>query len=443
MPEIVLDYRPRKHFAPFHNNEKRWAIIVAHRRAGKTVATIRHLERACLQSTRPNPRFAYIAPLYKQAKDVAWQYLRDGAAPLVPFGAKINESELRVDYPNGGRVRLYGADKPDSLRGIYLDGVVLDEAADMRPELWSSVLRPALADREGWAVFIGTPKGRDTFYERWRDAQAHPEEWYALELRASRTGILKDTELAAAKSAMSESEYNREFECSFDEPDVAQFISSNVCMEAQNRQAVRFKPVLMGVDPARFGNDRTCILVRKGDEIPEIKRFRGLDGPDVVGQVALMADHHRPDKIFVDANGLGGPICDYLQKLNWPVFPVQAGGKSFYPDRYGNKRVEMWATMKDWVTQFGVLPDDRELIDDLVAPTYHFDASNRMMLEKKDDMKSRGLPSPDSGDALAMTFAFPISAGDEVNAAYNNRSRVVVHTKPPLQRPKTQTRRWV
>lgn len=443
MREIVLDYYPRKQFKMFHGSEKRWNIIVAHRRAGKTVATIRHLERAALTSNRENPRYAYIAPLYKQAKDVAWQYLKDGAAPLVQFGAKINESELRVDYPNGGRVRLYGADRPDSLRGIYLDGVILDEAADMRPEIWSSVLRPALADREGWAVFIGTPKGRDSFYERWREAQANPQDWFALELRASRTGILPETELAAARAAMSEAEYNREFECSFDEPDVAQFIAYSTCMASQEREAIRKTPLVIGVDPARFGDDRTCLLVRAGDEIIDIKRYRGLDGPDVVGQVALMADTYKPDKIFVDGAGLGGPICDYLRKLAWPVLEVQAGAKSFQPERYGNKRVEMWATMREWIVNHGVLPDDRELIDDLVAPTYHFDAGHRMFLEKKEDMKKRGLPSPDSGDALALTFAFPVAdAGLHGNAHYANRA-IKVLTKASQKQPTRQRRPWL
>lgn len=432
MPQITLDYRPRKQFLPFHNSEKRWNVIVAHRRAGKTVACVRHLERAALLCQRPNPRFAYIAPLYKQAKDVAWTYLRDGAAPLVQHGAKIHESELRIDYPNGGRVRLYGADRPDSLRGIYLDGVVLDEAADMRPEIWTSVIRPALADREGWAIMIGTPKGRDMFYEFWRQAQSRPDEWFAMQLRASQTGILPADELAAARAMMSEAEYHREFECSFDEPDIAQFIPFGMCVAAQEREATRETPVLIGVDPARFGDDRTVVLVRHGDKITEVKRYRGLDGPDVVGQVALVCQTYQPDKVFVDGAGLGGPICDYLRKLNWPVVDVQAGSRSFQPDRYGNKRMEMWATMKEWLAKHGTLPDDRELIDDIVAPTYHFDAGHRMFLEKKDDMKKRGLPSPDCADALALTFAFPVADKSmHANPIFGNSRRTLVQTKAP------------
>jgi hypothetical protein len=100
-------------------------------------------------------------------------------APLRAIGASVHESELRVDYINGGQVRLYGADNPDALRGIYLDGIVLDEYADMDPRVWSEIIRPALADRAGWAVFIGTPKGRNAFFELWRRAQSEAN-WFSL-----------------------------------------------------------------------------------------------------------------------------------------------------------------------------------------------------------------------------------------------------------------------
>ena len=108
------------------------------------------LQRAATECLRIRPRFAYLSPFLKQSKAVAWDYLRNAMAPVRAIGASAHETELRVDYPNGGQVRLYGADNPDALRGIYLDGVVLDEYADMDPRVWSEIIRPALADREGW-----------------------------------------------------------------------------------------------------------------------------------------------------------------------------------------------------------------------------------------------------------------------------------------------------
>lgn len=412
MPLIKLDYHPRSQFMPFHDTDKRWSCIVAHRRCGKTVASVRQLERAALKCSKPNPRFAYIAPLYKQAKDIAWQYVKDGARPLVQYGARIHESELRVDYPNGGRLRLYGADNPDSLRGIYLDGVVLDEYADMKPSMWSEVIRPTLSDRQGWACFIGTPKGRDQFYQIWREAQKDERNWFTLQLRASETKILAEGELDAARAQMSAATFNREYECSFDEPDVDQFIETAIVEDAARRTPTLHEPVVMGIDVARFGDDRTCFLIRKGDSIAHIERKRGLDTMQTAAQAAELINWWQPRSIFVDGVGVGGGVVDRLRQLNYKVFDVSAGGSAARAERYFNKRAEMWGVMKEWLKTRGCLPNDRELSDDLVAPSYEFDASNRLKIEKKEDMKARGLPSPDSGDALALTFAMPVATAD-------------------------------
>ena len=140
---LILDYLPRQQFEPFHQRRERFACIVTHRRAGKTVACVQELQRAAMRSRNVRPRFAYLAPFQKQAKAVAWDYLRAAMASVRPLGATVHESELRVDYTNGGQVRLYGADNPDAMRGIYLDGIVLDEYADMDPRVWSEIIRPA------------------------------------------------------------------------------------------------------------------------------------------------------------------------------------------------------------------------------------------------------------------------------------------------------------
>lgn len=210
---IVIPYSPRPQFHDFHESLKRFAVGVAHRRAGKTVASINKLIRGALTCERPDPRFAYLAPFFNQAKDVAWEYLKHYSAPVPGVG--FNESELRVDFPNGGRVRLYGADNADRLRGIYLDGVVLDEYAQMHPRAWAEIIRPALTDRQGWALFIGTPMGRNAFSEIYEAAKLDPE-WMTFCLRASETGLIPAPELEAARKAMSEDQYAQEFECSFD-----------------------------------------------------------------------------------------------------------------------------------------------------------------------------------------------------------------------------------
>lgn len=168
---------------------------------------------AALRSDKQDPRFAYVAPYYAQAKDVVWSYVKQYTGNIP--GVAINESELRVDFPNGARLRLYGADNYDRLRGIYLDGVVLDEFADQPPQAWREVIRPALADRQGWALFIGTPKGRNAFYDIYQQA-VESDEWFDLKLKASETGLIAPEELAAMRRQMSSNEYNRELECDFD-----------------------------------------------------------------------------------------------------------------------------------------------------------------------------------------------------------------------------------
>lgn len=210
---INLGYAARPQFVPFHMRRKRWACLVAHRRAGKTVACVADLVDAALRCDKVDGRFAYVAPLFVQAKDVAWAYVKRFCAP-VP-GVQFNEAELRADLPNGARVRLYGADNYDRIRGVYLDGVILDEYADMPPAAWGEVIRPALADRQGWATFIGTPKGRNAFHDIWERAQVE-DDWFALMLKASETGLLPRSELDAARLEMTPEQYEQEFECSFE-----------------------------------------------------------------------------------------------------------------------------------------------------------------------------------------------------------------------------------
>jgi phage terminase large subunit len=166
-----------------------------------------------LVDAKPDGRYAYIAPLYNQAKDIAWSYLKHYAQPLL--AGPPNETELRVDLINGARIRLYGADNPDRLRGIYLDGVTLDEFGDMKPAIWTDVLRPALSDRQGWATFIGTPKGKNGFWDIWQSA-LREEGWFSLMLKASETGLIRAEELEDARKQMGEDQYAQEYECSFD-----------------------------------------------------------------------------------------------------------------------------------------------------------------------------------------------------------------------------------
>jgi hypothetical protein len=210
--EVELDYRPREVFEDFHDRQQRWSVIVAHRRCGKTVLCINDLIYKALTDGKENGRYAYIAPYYSQAKNIAWDYLLHFSQPVL---AKANQSELWVELINGARIRLYGADSPDGLRGIFLDSVVMDEYADMKPSIWGAVVRPLLTDRKGSATFIGTPKGHNAFWEMYQTG-VKSDDWYVKVLRASQTGILPQDELDDAAKTMSQDQYLQEFECDFE-----------------------------------------------------------------------------------------------------------------------------------------------------------------------------------------------------------------------------------
>ena len=217
-PNIKLLYRPRSVFEDFHNRSQRWAVIVAHRRCGKTVACINELIVKALLEGKKNGRYFYLSPYLAQSKSIAWDYLVRYSQPIL---AKFNQSELWVELINGSRIRLFGADNENALRGNYCDGIVLDEYADIRPRVWGEIIRPLLADRNGmnghktWAVFIGTPKGHNAFYDVYHHATKNSD-WYVKVLRASKTELLPKSELDDAAKSMTQDQYLQEFECDFE-----------------------------------------------------------------------------------------------------------------------------------------------------------------------------------------------------------------------------------
>lgn len=215
--QVVIDYCPREAFEPYHDSESRYKLTVAHRRAGKTVARINQLIRAAASCDKPSPRFGYLAPYFVQAKDIAWNYLKQYAGPILEVGGKVNESELSVTFAhNDAVIRLYGADNAERLRGLYFDGLVADEAQDVKPSVLTQIILPALADRKGWLDLSGTPKGWGNLLgETYKRAQTDPL-WFVQILKASETGLIDADELAQLRASMPENEYLQEFECSFD-----------------------------------------------------------------------------------------------------------------------------------------------------------------------------------------------------------------------------------
>ena len=210
---VEIPYRPREYQQEVHKNKKRFSVLVCHRRFGKSVLSINELIKTA--SDKPRSLCAFIAPTYRQGKSIAWEYLKFYTQPLLKIGGTRNESELRIDLFNGSRIQIFGADNPDSIRGMGFDAVVLDEYAIMAPRVWTEIVRPAVADKLGWVLFIGTPMGHNQFWEVYDYALRGHDEWYGKLYRASDTKVIPVEELEQARSIMTPEQYEQEFECSF------------------------------------------------------------------------------------------------------------------------------------------------------------------------------------------------------------------------------------
>lgn len=219
MNKISTGYKPRPLQNEIHQNLRRFSVLVCHRRFGKTVLAINEMIDRGLRNMNKNPQYAYLAPFHGQAKRVAWEYLKEYTKHIP--GVVINEAELRIDIPRHDRddkIRylLLGADNPTAIRGMYFDGVILDEYAEMDPQVWTTILRPTLSDRMGWALFIGTPRGQNHFYDVLQIAKRNENgNWYWRMLKASETGVVAKSELVEAQLTMTPEEYEQEYECSF------------------------------------------------------------------------------------------------------------------------------------------------------------------------------------------------------------------------------------
>lgn len=218
---VTLNYSPRPWQFHMHKNLKRFNVVLCHRRAGKTVGVVAEVCNDALKCTKRNPQYAYIAPTFGQAKKIAWSYFKDALKDIPGFVP--NESELRIsihrtwlEKPDVVTIYLLGAENYDGIRGMYFDGVVLDEYGEMNPQIWSTVVRPALSDRMGWAIIMGTPKGKNDFKDKYDFAGDEAnKDWFRFMLRASDSKILPQEELDAMKREMGDEQYEQEMECSF------------------------------------------------------------------------------------------------------------------------------------------------------------------------------------------------------------------------------------
>lgn len=434
--EIPLRYTPRAWQRAVHVGRKRFSVLALHRRAGKTKLAVMELIEKAASCTRPQGLFFYVAPELKQANAIAWRELLATLGPWIQAGyVEVRHGDLSVTFThNGAMVRLYGADNPDAMRGVRLDGVVMDEVAQMKPEVWTEIVQPALADRLGWALFIGTPKGLNLFSELFfrateRMAENDPH-WYAARYTVHDTEALDPAEVARLERDMGdENAWAREMLCDFTASGDDQLISLADVEQAATRgytgreDFIRSAPVIIGCDPARFGDDRSVIVRRQGLAMFEPIILRNVDNMTLANRVIQESQRFAANAIFIDS-GAGAGVIDRMRQLGHEVVEVPFGGKASDYTAYKDRRTEMWWEMRSWLLGGGSIPNILALKRELATPTYSYDNAGRRVLESKDDIKKRldGAGSPDIADALAVTFAMPVMRPEDRPKVRRGRS---------------------
>lgn len=414
--KVVIPYRPRFPQDEIHKQLEthRFCVLVAHRRLGKTVLSVNHLIKRAITDRKERGMYAYLAPFRNQAEQIAWGYLKHYTSQIPEIS--INEQKLSILLPNGATIRIFGADNPDALRGMYFDGVVIDEVAQIKPTLWGEVIRPALVDRKGWAAFIGTPKGINLFSQLYDQAlnlmsKGDPD-WIAMLYSVEQTHVIDEKELAALKVEMSENEYRQEFLCDFSAAQDNGLIPIDDIRAAANKfyreSEYMGAPLIYGIDVARFGSDASVIFKRRGLVAFEPIVIRKFDNMALADRIAVEMAKEKPDAVFIDS-GAGQGVIDRLRQMRFDVVEVPFGAQAIDKEQFANRRMEMWWNMAQWIKQGGAIPPDPVLQGDLGAPTYGYTPKGPKILEAKDKLKERIGRSPDLADALALTFAAPVA----------------------------------
>lgn len=331
----------------------------------------------------------------------------------------------------------WSRDRPESFAGTHERHVciIFDEASAIAEDIWEVTEGAMVTDGAMWFAFgnptRATGRFRDCFRRfrhRWRN--------FAVDSRNARAA--NQAQIASwIEDYGEDSDFVRvRVKGVFPRAGFTQFIPEGLIAEAQAREAPAdpAAPMVMGVDVARFGDDASVILARKGRAVVHLAHYRGLDTMRLAGLVAEAVNRFDPAALLVDGAGVGAGVVDRLRALGFRVVDVNAGARPRDPARFVNLRAEMWSSVRDWLKSGGALPTDaRTLAEDLGAPEYDFDDRGRLRLESKDAMKARGLPSPDFGDALAMTFAEPVRAGIWDKWTGGARPRMAIWDYNPLK----------
>lgn len=363
--------------------------------------------------------FGYIAPFLKQAKQIAWRKLKKYVNDFFgrdwkALGITKNESELWVQLPNGARIQLFGADNADAIRGLFFDGIVIDEIADMKGEVWNAIIRPALADRFGWALLIGTPKGINELYKFYKRgiSEKYPN-WKSLMFSINDTKLpwLPPSEVEALRQDMTESMFAQEMLCDFQASSDDVLFKLSELDKSINRQ-LKLSDLLgsarvIGLDVAGEGKDKTSLTKKQGLMCFPQQIYKGKKTPEICDILAQEMITWKADAAIVD-NGYGFAVVEQMQRRGFSnVYGVDFGGTANLP-QYADRVTEMMYRTKKWLDSGGKVPNDTELIEELSAHRVYLDERGKIKRVKKDKIKEVLRRSPDKADSLFLAHAFDV-----------------------------------
>ncbi len=399
------------------------AVAIWHRRAGKDKTLINIMVKEAFKRVGS---YFYFLPTYKQGRMIIWNGMDKDGFPFlghVPeeIRRSTNGQEMKIELINGSIIQVVGTDQIDRVVGTNPIGAVFSEYSLQKKEAWEFI-RPILAENGGWAIFNYTPRGLNHGYDLYKTG-LKSKDWFCEVLGANQTKnpdkspvITPELIQKERDEGMSEAMIQQEFYCDFTASSDDVLIPLELIQKSAGKviPIVQYykAPKIIGVDVARFGDDRSVIIFRQGLAVYGLRVYQGLDNMQIADILASLINEKEPDAVFIDG-GRGEGVIDRLKQLNYDVTEVQFGGNATEPSRYINKRAEMWCKCRDWLKSGGAIPDDLDLRTDLSIPTYSFDARDRIKLLAKDKMKAEFGFSPDLADALVLTFAAPVRTKED------------------------------
>lgn len=417
---IPYNYTPRPYQLPFlqamERGQKR-AALIWHRRCGKGKTLINFTAARMCERVGG---YYHCFPEYNQGRKILWDGRdKDGFKFTDHFPREIikgtpNNTELKITLRNGSIWQIIGADNYDSLVGPNPVGIVFDEWAvsDKYPKAWD-YFRPILAENDGWAVFIYTPRGRNHGFSLYQNALNNPD-WFCQVLTVRDTQAISQEAIDAERRAgMSEDMIQQEFYCSF----IAS--TSDILIPYELIQAVMDRdvyyghsPRIAGLDVARFGDDRTALVVRQAGTISYVESWGKADVVETAGRVLDRYNTKLFDSVAVDTIGIGAGVADILRSNGVPVAMVQVSERASDESRFDSQRDELWFSLREWFEDGAscipksLMPNLRQaILKDIQDIRYAYSPTGKIRVERKDDMKKRLGFSPDIGDALCLTFS--------------------------------------